>query len=209
MLIVDNLVDIFKKDWNLFLAVNLIYFGAILAGAVIAFFIPETQTAVLAVFAVQLKTGTLSPVGQAYSTGNILNAAVSTFANNFMTGTVYSITLPSLVFPPYALYVGVLRALTWGIAFIVPRGHMTLRIIVPHLLTLLVEGEAYVIAIFGCLRQIEALIWPRRLGETSRIGAYLKAVADNVRLLIIVALILGIGALYEAFELLYIAGLYR
>jgi len=209
MFIVDDLIEIFKKDWNLFLAVNAIYFGVLLVGGVIALFIPETQAAVLAVLAGQLQSGTLSPVAQAYGTGSILNAAVSTFVNNFMNGTVYSITIPSLLFPPYALIVGCLRALTWGIAFALPYGHMTLRVVVPHYLTLLIEGEAYVIAIFGCLRQIEGLIWPRRMGETSRIGGYLRAVSDNIRLLILVAVILAVGAVYEAFELLYIAGLYK
>jgi len=47
-----------------------------------------------------------------------------------------------------------------------------------------------------------------RVGETSRIGGYLRAVSDNIRLLILVAIILAVGAVYEAFELLYIAGLY-
>lgn len=209
MIIVDDLTAIFRKDWKLFLGTNAVFFGAILAGALVALALPETQDAVLAVFAEQLKSGTLSPVGQAYGTGEILTAAAATFANNFTAGTVYSLTLPSLLFPPYGLIMGALRALTWGIAFIVPHNKMTLRIIVPHLVTLVVEGEAYVIAIFGGLRQLEALLWPGRLGEKSRIGAYLRAVSDNVKLLIPAALLLAIGGLYEAFELLYIIGLYK
>lgn len=205
----SDIVDIFKKDWNLFLATNVLFFGAILVGAVIAFLAPETQDAVLAVFAQQLKSGTLSPVSKAYGTGNLLNAAVVTFANNLIYGTISGLTLPSFIFPPYALLMGCLRSLTWGIAFIVPHGQMTLRVILPHLLTLVIEGEAYVIAIFGCLRQAEGLLWPHRLGEKTRIGGYLRAVTDNIRLLIPVAIILAVGALYEAFELLFIAGLYK
>ena len=209
MFLIDDLIEIFKKDWKLFLAVNAIYFGFLLIGGVIALFIPETQAAVLAVLAEQLQSGTLSPVAKAYGTGNLVNAAISTFSNNFMMGTVYGLILPSLLFPPYALIMGCLRSLTWGIAFALPYGHMTLRVVVPHYLTLLIEGEAYVIAIFGSLRQIEGLIWPLRVGETSRIGGYLRAVSDNMRFLILVAIILAVGAIYEAFELLYIAGLYR
>ncbi|WP_424358083.1 hypothetical protein [Methanocella sp. MCL-LM] len=204
-----EIADIFSKDWNLFLATNALFFGAIGIGALIAFFLPETQAAVLAVFALELKSGTLSPVSQAYGTGSILKAAWMTFANNLMYGTLQSLTLPSFLFPPYALLMGCLRSLTWGIAFIIPQGKMTLRVILPHLLTLLIEGEAYVIAIFGCLRQAEGLLWPARLGESSRIGGYLHAVRDNIRLLILVTVILVVGALYEAFELLYIAGLYK
>jgi hypothetical protein len=209
MSLYGDLADILRKDWKLFLAVNVLYFGTLLIGAVIAFIIPSTQDAVLAVFLAQLKSGTLSPVGQAYGSGNILNAAASTFANNLIYGTLWGITLPSLLFPPYGLAIGCLRSLTWGIAFIVPHGHMTLKVILPHLLTLLIEGEAYVIAIFGCLRQIEGLLWPHRLGEASRLGGYLRAVSDNIRLLIPVTVMLAIGALYEAFELLYIAGVYK
>ncbi|CAJ36020.1 hypothetical protein [Methanocella arvoryzae] len=205
----SEIIDIFRKDWNLFLATNALFFGATGIGALVAFFLPETQVAVLAVFAQELKSGTLSPVGGAYGTGNILKAAWMTFANNLVYGTIQSLTLPSFLFPPYALLMGVLRALTWGIAFIIPQGQMTLRVVLPHLLTLLIEGEAYVIAIFGCLRQAEGLLWPARLGETSRVGGYLRAVRDNVRLLIPVTVILVVGALYEAFELLVIAGLYR
>jgi hypothetical protein len=73
-----------------------------------------------------------------------------------------------------------------------------------HYVTMLIEGEAYVIAIFASTRLIEALVWPSRFGESSRASAYVKAIIDNFKLLIVVAIILAIGALYEAFELLFI-----
>lgn len=202
--LIKDIIDIFRKDWKLLIAVNVFYFGILLVGAFIALLRPDIQGYWLGVLAMGLKTGTLAPVGSAIEAGRVLNLALQIFRTNIITGTLVYITLPGLLFPPWALLLGGWRALLWGIAFVIPYGRLTFGKLVFHYITMLIEGEAYVIAIFACVRQVEALAWPSRFGESSRLKAYVKAIIDNFKLLIVVAIILAIGALYEAFELLFI-----
>ncbi|OPY28613.1 MAG: hypothetical protein A4E28_01413 [Methanocella sp. PtaU1.Bin125] len=202
--LIKDIVDILRKDWKLLAAVNVYYFGILLLGGLVALLRPDIQGYWLDVLAMGLKTGTLAPVGTAIEAGQVLNLALQIFRTNLINGTLVYITIPGLAFPPWAPIIGGWRALLWGMAFVVPYGNLTFGKLVFHYLTMLIEGEAYIIAIFACLRQIEALLWPSRFGESSRVTAYVRAIIDNFKLLIVVALILAVGAVYEALELLFV-----
>jgi hypothetical protein len=201
--------EIFRKDWKLFLGVNVFYFGIVLIGALVALLYPEAQRGLLSAVSQGLTTGPMAPLGDAYGSGQVLKAAVMTFLFNFFVGTIAEITVPSLIFPPWALFMGLLRSFIWGLILVVPSGDLTFGRLLPHYGTLLLEGEAYVVAIFACLRQIGALVWPDRFGETSRLRAYLHAVVDNLKLLAVVAVILALAALYEAWEVIFFAGILK
>jgi len=201
-----DIVSIFKQDWTLFLSVNTLYFGTVLLGAVIALLNPGAQEYLLGLSSRGLSTGPFSTVGQAYASGAILYAALITFIFNFFIGTLAYITIPSLLVAPWALLMGVIRALMWGIMLVVPYGPLTLSRLMPHYLTMLLEGEGYIVAIFANARQIAAALQPQRYGERSRWKAYLNAVRDNMKLLIVTAALLAIAALYEAWEVPFFAG---
>jgi hypothetical protein len=204
MYLVDDIVNILRKDWKLLLAVNVFYFGFLLIGGCIALLRPDIQGYWLGILAGGLKAGPLAPVGTAIEAGKVLNLAFQIFKTNVISGTLTYITIPSLIFPPWALIIGAWRALLWGMAFVVPYGHLTFGKLVFHYVTMLIEGEAYVVAIFASLRQLVALIRPERFGERSRLRAYGWAIIDNFKLLLVVIVLLAIGAIYEAFEVLYI-----
>lgn len=204
--LIGDITGIIRRDWKLLLAVNVFYFGILLIGALIALLRPDVQGYWLGVLAAGLKSGPLAPVGSAVEAGQYINLVIQIFKINTITGTLLFITLPSLIFPPWALLLGGWRALIWGMAFVVPYGHLTFGKLIFHYITMLIEGEAYVIAIFASLRLIEALVWPGRFGERSRLRAYAQAIIDNAKLLLLVILLLAIGAVYEAFEVLYILG---
>ena len=105
---------------------------------------------------------------------------------------------------------GLIRSLMWGIMLVVPmEGIYPFGRALPHYLTLLLEGEAYVVAIFACVRQIKAIFKPKDFGTESRPKAYLQAILDNGKLLLVVALLLAISALYEAWEVMYFAGIIK
>ncbi len=202
--LIKDIVGIFRKDWKLLVAVNVFYFGILLVGALIALLRPDIQGYWLGVLAMGLKTGPLAPVGSAIQAGQVLNLAWQIFRTNLISGTLIYITIPGILFPPWTLLLGGWRALLWGMAFVVPYERLTFGKLIFHYVTLLIEGEAYVIAIFACMRQVEALVWPSRFGESSRLRAYGRAIIDNFKLLLVVAVILAAGAIYEAFELLFI-----
>lgn len=208
MKIINEIRDIFRKDKKLFVLVNVFYFSVMLVGAAIALANPQAQAELLMATGQELSAGPLSSVTDAYVSGNILSAASATFVMNYIAGTLGTITLPSLVLPIWAPIMGAIRSLAWGIMILVPvEGLYPANIAVPHYLTLLLEGEAYVIAIFACLRQVKALIRPADFGTDSRLKAYVTSIFDNARLQLVVIPVLAVAALYEAGEVIFFAGL--
>ena len=208
MHLIEDIKTIFRNEWKLFLLINIIYFGAVFAGALMTIADPGLQLSLISATGQSFGSGgLLSGVGDAYLTGNVPVAAVMTFAVNFFLGTLAQITIPSLILPFWALLFGVFRALLWGIMLIVPiPGVLPLSVLLPHYLTILLEGEAYVVAIFACTRGLVALVKPQAFGTSSRLKAYGTSIVDNGKLLAVVAALLAVAAVYEAVEVTYFAG---
>lgn len=205
----NDIKGIFKKDWKLFAIVNAIYFGMVGVGAIVALAYPDLQMSLINAAGQTFGSGSpLGGVGEAYTTGNIPMAAVLTFVTNFFLGTLAALTIPSLIIPFWALLMGAYRALLWGIMLVIPvPGLMPLSVLGPHYLTILLEGEAYVVAIFACTRGLFALINPKPFGTDSRLKAYWQAIKDNSKLLLVVIALLAVAAVYEAWEVTFFAGL--
>lgn len=208
MRLLEDIKAIFRKDWKLFLIINAIYFGAILLGAVIALVYPDLQMSMIAATGQTYGTGGVyASIGDAYTSGNVVMAAIATFLVNFIPGTLLMIVLPSLILPFWALLFCTFRALIWGVMLVVPvPGVLPLSTLAPHYLTLVLEGEAYIIAMFACTRGLIALLKPKAFGTDSRLQAYKQAIIDIGKLLLVVALVLAVAAAYEAVEVITVAG---
>jgi len=210
MKLFNDIREIFAKDKKLFLLTNAYYFGLVILGALIALIFPQTQSFLLGLTKTGLSAGPLAGISDAYNSGNILYAAAITFITNFFMGTILEITTPSLILPIWAPFMGLIRALMWGIMLVVPvPGVLPLGRLLPHYLTLFLEGEGYVVAIFACLRQIKVLLNLGSIPKEQRINAYIGALADNIKLLIPVAIILAVAAVYEAWEVMFFAGILK
>jgi hypothetical protein len=185
----------------------------LLLGAAIALAYPQAQAELFKAAGQAFSPGASSPlssVGEAYLSGNILQAAAVTFITNFFLGTLAEITLPSLIIPFWALIMGAFRALVWGIMLVVPvPGLLPLNRAAPHYLTMLLEGEAYVVAIFAATRGIIALVRPQDFGTPSRLRAYGQAILDNAKLMLVVIVLLAAAAIYEAWEVMFFAGIIK
>jgi hypothetical protein len=205
----DDIKSIFKKDLKLFAIVNIIYFGMVIVGAVIALAYPDLQLSMIKAAGQSFGSGgLLGGVGDAYSAGNIPMAALLTFVTNFFLGTLIQIVIPSLIIPFWALLMGAFRALLWGVMLVIPvPGVLPLERLAPHYLTILLEGEAYVVAIFACTRGLFALMDPKSFGTDSRMRAYWLSIKDNGKLLLVVIALLAVAAAYEAWEVTFFAGL--
>jgi len=210
MKLINDIREIFAKDKKLFLLTNAYYFGLVILGALSALAFPQAQRYMLDMVQTGLSSGPLSSLGSAYTSGNVLYAAAVTFVTNLFLGTIVEITIPSLIIPVWAPIMGLIRALMWGIMLIVPvPGVLPWNNVVPHYLTILLEGEAYVVAIFACLRQIKVLFKLGSIPKEQRLKAYLATIVDNLKLLAVVALILAVAALYEAWEVMFFAGILK
>ncbi len=127
-----------------------------------------------------------------------------------LLGTIVEITIPSLLIPIWAPIMGMVRALIWGLVLVVPvPGALPLERLLPHYLTMFLEGEAYVVAIFACLRQVKVLLRLGSIPAERRIKTYAASIVDNIKLLPVVALLLAVSALYEAWEVMFFAGIIK
>ena len=130
---------------------------------------------------------------------NILRAAVTTLAINFTFGSLAAITLPSVIVPGVGILVAGVRALLWGL-LLAPSFHALSALMLPHSFTILLEGEAYVIAaFFGLLILVYLFLKSEGHGLASRYG---KALLLNVTGNLLVAIVLTIAAIYEAIEVI-------
>lgn len=190
-----------RKYKHLFLTLHLIYFGTVVLFMLVAYHLPELQVCLLAGIGGAMDSpGPLAVAVKAYMSKNILWAAVITFAINFPLGSLACITLPSVIVPGAGVLVAGWRAVLWGLllapTFVELSGAM-----LPHSFTLLLEGEAYVIAtFFGLL----ILVYLFRKAEGPSVGRrYGKALLMNVRGNLWVAIVLVVAAIYEAVEVIW------
>ena len=190
-----------RKYKHLFVTMNLIYFGTVVLFMLVSYAVPELQSCFLTGVSSQITDGSgiLGIAGEAYASKNILRAAVTTFAINFPFGSLLCITLPSIIIPGSGALVAGLRASLWGL-IIAPGFSALLGPMVPHSVTLLLEGHAYVIAaFFGVL----VLVYLFRKSEGPSAGTrYGRALLMNVRGNLLVIIVLAIAAIYEAAEVI-------
>jgi hypothetical protein len=181
--------------------VHLVYFGLVMAASVIVFELPVVQMAMLSVTR-QALTDPNNPLGvaaEAYRSQNILWAAAVTFAINFFIGSLAVITVPSLIVPGGSVPVPLLRATLWG--FLLAPAFVVISLgMLPHSGTLLLEGEGYILAtFFGLLVPIYMFDPGKGAGVLERYG---RAALMNLKAMVVVAIVLGIAACYEATEVI-------
>ena len=185
----------------LFIALHVIYFGTVILLMLVAYQLPEFQFSLLAGVKAQVAggSGPLGVAGKAYMSKNIPLAAVTTVVINFFIGSLAVITLPSLILPGVGILVLGFRSLLWGL-LLAPSFVDFSGMMLPHSFTLLLEGEAYVVAGFFALLVPVYLF--RKSEGPGLVNRYGKALLMNIRGNILVAIILAIAAIYEAIEVI-------
>jgi hypothetical protein len=184
--------------------VHLVFFGLVTAGALLISKAPEVQVVLLGKVrqALASKSGLLGTVGQAYLSGSIARAAVATFAVNFLLGSLACVTIPSILLPGSGVLLAGVRALAWGL-ILAPAMRTMALVTLPHSVTTLLEGEAYILAtIFGLLIPIHVV--RRSLGGNllTRFGRVLLL---NLKAQFWIAVVLAVAAVYEATEVVLIS----
>jgi hypothetical protein len=184
-----------RRAW---LGVNLVYFGTIALGMLVVLVYPAMQQSLWqSVGQAFSPTSTLGPLVQAYMEGRLLIAILLTFVVNLVLGSLAVLSLPSLVIPFAGMLMGMVRAWLWGVLFSPFGGEMQPGLL-PHALTLLLEGEAYVVAMLGVwLWWWPVLRTPGRRWQLWREGLVLQR-----RIYSVVVVLLVIAAIYEALEVI-------
>jgi len=140
-------------------------------------------------------------VTRAYSSGNVPWAAFLTFVINLSVGSFTTITLPSLLCPYSGIALVMYRAVEWGLIFAMPKSHVKL---LPHYVTMIIEGQAYVIAAVATWLQGRMLLKYKRYGFTSYWAGYRAGLRVSAHIYSLVIPILFVAAIYEAVEVIYL-----
>ena len=181
--------------------VHLVYFGIVIVSSLITYQVAEAQVVLLGKVREALSTSgnPLGVAGVAYQSGNIPLAAAVTFGINFVLGSLLMITLPSILLPGSGILVAGVRAMAWGL-ILAPVVQSLAYAMLPHSLTMLLEGEGYILAtLFGLLIPIHII--RARLGGNplTRFGQVLLL---NLKANFWIASVLAVAAIYEAIEVI-------
>lgn len=194
-------IKLVQDSRRAYLILNVAYYGLVIIAMLYTFNDRSVQKALGEQISLGFSQGMLSPVLEAYSTGQIISAVGLTFVINLVLGSFICISLPSMIIPFSGYIIAIVRAVLWGILFSPVTTDIGINeIIMGVLIAILIflEGQAYVLAMFGAYLHGKALLWPEKVGAVSRMDGYLKGLIDNGKVYILVVLVLIVAAVYEA-----------
>jgi len=196
-----NALSVIRDFRRSYISLNLVYYGLILAGMLVALACPSLQESLLKAIGQAVRQGPLAPVAQAYREGHLLSAMTKTFLINFFAGSLLVISLPSLVIPFSGLVMGVVRAAMWGLIFSPIHAQLSpAKIAVGVLIAILLflEGQGYVLAMQAAYIQSRLFLHPAEAGKTGLAQGYLAGVKRSLPVYLLVAIVLAVAAVYEA-----------
>jgi hypothetical protein len=206
MKFIRQALAIVKENYQVYILINVIFYGLVAIFMVVAAFNQPLQKQLITLIGQGFSQGPFTPVGKAYASGQVLVAMILTFVVNFFIGCLIDLTLPSLIVPFSGMLIGITRAILWG--FLLSPASPQLRYaMIPHSLTLLLEGQGYILALLAVYVQGRAFLWPRSVGLESHGKGYLEGLKRTGLLYILVAITLLAAAVYEALEVILIVPL--
>jgi hypothetical protein len=192
-------VGLVQENRRAYIVFNIIYYGLIIIGMVYVAFNQRLQQDLMSLIGAQFMTGLLSIVGQAYVNAQVFTAILVTFFINLFIGSFGTITLPSMIVPFSGFLIGIYRAVLWGLLLSPANPDMRL-IMIPHSLTLIIEGQAYILALLAAYLQGRAFLWPKSVGVETHAKGYVEGLKRTGRIYLLVILTLAIAAIYEVIE---------
>lgn len=203
----SDAIGIMRKDWKLLAGLNALYFCVLIIGATLALISPGLHQSMIQFIGTETIGGQLNPARMGFVES--LQAACTDFASSFFLNTLMMITIPSAILPIWAPIIGFARFFIWGITYVSPlEGVLTMQNLLPQYVAMLLEGEAYIIAIFACVRQMITGIGHMDTGIRWMLKEYADAVVENLKLISVVFILLAIASLYQAFVIPELSGLF-
>lgn len=190
-----------QENKRVYVIMNVVYYALVAVCMVYVAFNQELQTSLMNEIGAGFMTGPLSFVGQAYVNTQVFTAILATFFVNLILGSFASVTLPSLVIPFSGILVGIYRAILWGL-LLSPANSDLRMVMIPHSITLILEGQAYILTMLAAYIQGRAFLWPKNVGLESRAKGYLEGLKRTGKLYLLIILTLAIAAIYEVIEVI-------
>lgn len=198
-------LDLVRQNFREYVVLNAMFYGLVTVSMAYVYIFPDIQRELLET--VRTEFMELFPsVVEAYTSGNFPLAVALTFSINLILGSFVYITVLSLVIPFGGVVLGFIRAVGWGL-LLAPTSPELAWVMIPHSLTLILEGQGYILAMFAAYIQWKGVVQPKSIGKEKRLEAYLTGIKETIHIYVLVALVLAVSAIYEAFEVIYIVGI--
>ncbi|MCA1902333.1 MAG: hypothetical protein LDL53_08980 [Candidatus Hydrogenedens sp.] len=185
-----------KEHRRFFRFVNTFFYAVFFINLFTALYEPETHRLIIYYINQVFSEGNLQYIGEAYERGDILQAAINTFHNNFWVQTFLLTILISI--PPFLL--GVLKNLV-SFAFagyaMAPIWAGTAVRLTFHSITIVLELEAYILAVFAVLLWTY-YVWNVLFTRKNCLMKFTKGFRILISATLASACLLAIAALYEA-----------
>ena len=189
---------IIRADLRAYLALNAILYGLCLAGFGLALAFPQLTAGRVASLE---DDGTGDLVRSLL--GNVWLFAVAILGVNTLQFGLLSLVLPSLIVPFAGIAIAAYRSFEIGVT-LAPTTDAAWMTLIPHSLTWLIEFQAYVLLALGAYIVARSWIRPQTIGADTRRQGYVRGLKQLGRLSIPAMGLLVVGAVYEAFSLIYI-----
>jgi hypothetical protein len=201
--------SIIQAEKSTYIYLNVLYYGLVVLGmAYVTFFNPGLQDTLMQAAGKTFTEGSLAAVGSAYGGGQVIQAMIITFVVNLFLGSMITMSLPSLIIPFSGLLMGIYRAILWGL-LLSPSNASLAGPMIPHSLTLLLEGQAYILVMLSIYIHGKAFLRPGVYGIQGRMRGYLEGLRRTGWIYLLVAFLLAVAAVYESLEVIYLAPLFR
>lgn len=196
-----------RENKRAYIVINVLYYGLVLAFMGVAAFNRPLQDQLIEQVGAAFMSGPLAAVGEAYLNAEVFAAIGLTFLVNLFLASLIYITLPSLIIPGIGLLMGVYRAALWGLIFY--PGHPDMQLVmIPHSLTLILEGQAYILVMFATYLHARAWLKPASVGLEGHWRGYLEGLKRTGKIYLLVVLTLLVAAVYEVLEVVLLVKLF-
>lgn len=197
MTLIRRPFQIIRSNLRVYALLNALAYGTFAIGFILGLLFPDL---VAGRAQAQEDDGTASLVTSLLSSPWLF--ALTILAVNTLRLGALTILLPSLVVPFLGLATFAVWSVTTGVTLVptTPEGWVAL---IPHSLTLVIELQAYILLLLGAFLLGRYWVRPQAIGARNRRAAYLRGLQHIGWLSLPALALLIIGALYEAFSLLY------
>lgn len=198
MKIIRKPLQIIRANLRVYLLLNLLAYGTFVIGFVVGLLFPDLVAG---------RAQALEDDGTADLVTSLISSpwlfALMILAVNTLRLGALTIVLPSIVVPFLGLATFAVWSVTTGVT-LVPATPETWVALIPHSLTLVIELQAYILLLLGSFLLGKYWLRPQTIGAKNRRQGYLRGLQSIGWLSIPTMILLIIGAIYEAFSLLYL-----
>ena len=190
--------QIIRANLRAYLVLNALVYGVLLAGMAVGMLFPDLPAALATGME---DDGTADLVRSLLS--NVWLFALTILAVNVLTVSLKLILLPSLVVPFAGVALLLYTAFEIGLA-LAPVNETMVTVLIPHSVTMVIEFQAYLLLALGSYVFAMAWLRPATVGAPDRRRGYVRGLRQFGWLSLPAMALLIIGAIYEAFSIIYL-----